>query len=127
MYSAHEQAWTKAGILHGDISDNSIMTAWPDDVMMGILVDWDLCKSKDMLKEPKARNGNQSVGFISYSSELSMLANHIMCREHGRLSLRSDYNIPKSLDTYLTISNLSYMLSFGTFCVTTFIICLLAS
>ena len=95
------------------------MTAWPDDVMVWILVDWDLCKSKDMLKEPKARNGNQSVGFISYSSELSMLANHIMCREHGRLSLRFDYNTPKSLDIYLMISNLSYTSSPGTLFVIT--------
>ena len=72
MYSAHEQAWTKAGILHGDISDNNIMVVWRGDVMMGILVDWDLCKSEDMLKEPKDRNGNQSVGFISYSSPCSL-------------------------------------------------------
>ena len=72
MYSAHEQAWTKAGILHGDISDNNIMVVWRGDVMMGILVDWDLCKSEDILKEPRARNGNQSVGFISYSSLCSL-------------------------------------------------------
>ena len=56
-----------------------------------------------------------------------MLANHNMCREHGRLSLRFDYNIPKSRYTYPTISNLSYMLFFGTQCVTTLIICLITS
>ena len=61
MYSAHEQAWTKAGILHGDISDNNIMIVWLDDVMTGILVDWDLCRYHEMLEEP---NGNQSVCFV---------------------------------------------------------------
>ena len=59
--------------------------------------------------------------------QVSTVANHIVCREHGHLSLHFDYNIPKSLDTYPTTSNLSYMLFFGTQCVTTLIICLITS
>ena len=48
-----------------------------------------------------------------------MLTNHILCREHGHLSLRFDYNIPKSLESYLMISNLSYTSSPGTLFVIT--------
>ena len=61
------------------------------------------------------------------SIKISTLANHLVSREHGHLFLHFGYDIPKSLDTYLTISNLSYMLSFGTHCVTTLMICRLKS
>ncbi|KAI0079226.1 hypothetical protein K474DRAFT_1673607 [Panus rudis PR-1116 ss-1] len=42
---AHEQAWTKASIVHGDINDSNILIVGegPSD-SGGLLVDWDLCK-----------------------------------------------------------------------------------
>ncbi|KAI0685723.1 hypothetical protein BC835DRAFT_495574 [Cytidiella melzeri] len=53
----HEEAWTKAGVLHRDISvDNVMLVVDQDDKedanVRGILNDWDLCKYKDELEPP---------------------------------------------------------------------------
>ncbi|KAI0090083.1 hypothetical protein BDY19DRAFT_887742, partial [Irpex rosettiformis] len=54
----HEEAWTKAGILHRDISPANIMSVVDqddetDENRRGILNDWDICKYKsEMNDEP---------------------------------------------------------------------------
>lgn len=51
--TAHEQAWSKADVLHRDISEGNIII----DVLtnaqrpMGVLIDWDLSKKKDQLNQ----------------------------------------------------------------------------
>lgn len=51
---AHEDAWTKAHVLHRDISVNNVMikrTGPEQGQVIGILIDWDLCKhEKDIEK-----------------------------------------------------------------------------
>lgn len=58
---AHKKAWTVAGVLHGDISDNNIMIVFQGRRLSGILLDWDLCKYGEDLLRFKARNGKRSV------------------------------------------------------------------
>lgn len=54
---AHQQAWTLAGIRHGDVSGRNIMTVYKSsDVMYGILIDWDLDH-----RGRNAKNTNQTV------------------------------------------------------------------
>ena len=43
------------------------MIVWRDGKMMGILVDWDLCKYKEMLEKTTIGNGNRLVGLIPHS------------------------------------------------------------
>ena len=48
---AHEMAWTKAQVLHRDISASNILI-WEDPKTgerVGILSDWDLCKYAEHL------------------------------------------------------------------------------
>ena len=58
----HEEAWTKAEILHRDISDNNIMRVVNQDEeedvdVNGILIDWDLCKYKSDLGQQATQHG----------------------------------------------------------------------
>ncbi|KAI0073857.1 hypothetical protein K474DRAFT_1710389 [Panus rudis PR-1116 ss-1] len=42
---AHEQAWTKASVLHGDINDSNIVIVGEDPSdSRGLLIKWDVCK-----------------------------------------------------------------------------------
>ncbi|KAI0690803.1 hypothetical protein BC835DRAFT_161772 [Cytidiella melzeri] len=67
----HEEAWTKAGILHRDISASNIMRVVDQDdeddaVVRGILNDWDLCKyESEMDKKPTQHNRSGTWAFMS--------------------------------------------------------------
>ncbi|KAI0690793.1 hypothetical protein BC835DRAFT_160717 [Cytidiella melzeri] len=68
---AHEEAWTKAEILHCDISTNNIMRLVDQDdekdaEPKGILNDWDLCKYKSDLNEQGVQQGTWA--FMSATS-----------------------------------------------------------
>ena len=64
--SAHQDAWTKAEILHRDISPGNIIISEivsPDtgkSIPKGMLNDWDMAKSKKQLSKPPTA-GNRSV------------------------------------------------------------------
>ncbi|KAI0693723.1 hypothetical protein BC835DRAFT_1415742 [Cytidiella melzeri] len=71
----HEEAWTKAGILHRDISvDNIMRVVHQDDeedlVMEGILNDWDLCKRKSELEQEARQHGRS--GTWAFMSALAL-------------------------------------------------------
>ncbi|KAI0682340.1 hypothetical protein BC835DRAFT_1424562 [Cytidiella melzeri] len=67
----HEEAWTKAGVLHRDISVDNVMRVVDQDDkadanVLGILNDWDLCKYKDELEQPAMQyNRSGTWAFIS--------------------------------------------------------------
>ncbi|KAI0685725.1 hypothetical protein BC835DRAFT_1309836 [Cytidiella melzeri] len=62
----HKDAWTKAGILHRDISVGNIMRVVDqadekDLAVTGILNDWDLCKYKDELERPATQHNRSGT------------------------------------------------------------------
>lgn len=60
-FTAHRQAWEKAGILHRDISDgNIIIFILPDGSVKGLLIDWDMSKTAQELNKG-ATNPGRSV------------------------------------------------------------------
>lgn len=64
----HEQAWTKAKVLHRDISSGNILIVVDQTMeaspIAGILCDWDLCKFRVDLKKPHTQHG-RSVRILS--------------------------------------------------------------
>ncbi|KAI0791329.1 hypothetical protein C8Q75DRAFT_732431 [Abortiporus biennis] len=71
---AHWSAWTKAGILHGDISPNNIVLVENSSgTTVAILIDWDLCKYKeDIMKESptQSQQSNRSGTYVFMSALL---------------------------------------------------------
>ena len=61
MHLAHRDAFEKAGILHGDISDGNIVIYYdqddPDVPASGLLIDWDLCSYTDELDQEPCQKG----------------------------------------------------------------------
>jgi RIO-like serine/threonine protein kinase len=53
IYTAHKLAWEKAGILHRDISVGNILITKDGH---GLLIDWDLCKHQENLREAARRD-----------------------------------------------------------------------
>ncbi|KAH8100038.1 hypothetical protein BXZ70DRAFT_973311, partial [Cristinia sonorae] len=81
-YQAHDDAWTKAGILHRDISEgNIVLFVNPiTGVVEGLLIDWDLCKYRSKLRDgptQKSRSGTWRflsaalVNFLLKGNEVS--------------------------------------------------------
>ncbi|KAI0071910.1 hypothetical protein K474DRAFT_485138 [Panus rudis PR-1116 ss-1] len=50
--TAHHWVWTKAEVLHRDISINNIMFRRRDGTVEGVLCDWDLAATKSYMGEP---------------------------------------------------------------------------
>ncbi|TFY59072.1 hypothetical protein EVG20_g7925 [Dentipellis fragilis] len=67
-YESHYEAWTKAEILHRDVSDNKILI----DVRTGrgFLNDWDLCKFKSELQEGATQYDERVDTWMYMSSSL---------------------------------------------------------
>lgn len=63
IYTAHYAAWTKAKILHRDISEGNIMIDGDidDPHAKGVLNDWDLCKYEEDLVTNGATQKSRSV------------------------------------------------------------------
>ncbi|KAI0071902.1 hypothetical protein K474DRAFT_484638 [Panus rudis PR-1116 ss-1] len=64
VFEAHHWIWTKAQVLHRDISVNNIMFRICDGVVEGVLCDWDLSATKDELCElyvPKNPTGIPTI------------------------------------------------------------------
>lgn len=69
--AAHKIAWEEYGILHRDVSVGNILICEVDDgspelKAIGLLIDWDLAKTKDQIFHPAARQLNRSVGLESF-------------------------------------------------------------
>ena len=59
--AGHREAWTKAKILHQDLSDGNVLILInqesADDDNRGMLIDWDLCKYKEDMREGATQGG----------------------------------------------------------------------
>ena len=71
LHTAHQYVWNNVEILHRDISDGNIVLYEVPDTgeILGLLIDWDLCKYKDELsKGPTQKNRSVSPLKSSVSS-----------------------------------------------------------
>ena len=69
---AHEQAWKRAKILHRDISAGNILwlpyrSSNGSMRVIGILADWDLCKSKEYLERVSRPGRSVSSAMVTSS------------------------------------------------------------
>ena len=85
---AHQSAWTKAGVLHGDISWSNILIQVRPSVPgidEAFLNDWDLCKWEEDLAFSATQPGRSvctvsfllSLNFVLMSELLGYLAVHV--------------------------------------------------
>ena len=65
--AGHREAWTKAKIIHRDLSDGNVLILINQEVAeaghRGMLIDWDLCKYKEDMDQG-ATQGGRSVSAV---------------------------------------------------------------
>ena len=96
MSTAHKGAW-KAGILHRDISVNNIMRvvdqeAENDNVVKGILSDWDLAKYEHQ-RSKEATQDCRSVSLALHIITICRSMTNCLFRERGRTCRLCCFNI----------------------------------